>query len=84
MIDPQGGEGIAPPPCLSYEQIFIAVLRDDIFPHSGKGNKIFPVTGKSGKNIDKMFPDSHESDKMFPDSDRGKKKQLKSDFASGD
>ena len=45
---------------------------DDIFPHSGKGNKIFPVTGKRGKNIDKMFPVSGKDDKIFPDSDKGR------------
>ena len=57
---------------------------DNMFPHSGKANKIFPVTGKSGENIDNMFPVSEKDDKMFPDSDKGKKKRLKSDFASGD
>ena len=78
MIDPQGGEGIAPPPCLSYEQIFLTIS------NVASRNKIFPVTGESGKNIDNMFPVSEKDDKMFPDSDRGKEKWLKSAVGSLD
>lgn len=57
---------------LSIERTPIKVV--DIFPHSGKANKIFPDSGKSSKS----------GDKMFPDSDKGKDKRLKSDADSLD